>query len=126
MKNVNNELLSVLKDLRTFVNEAMTSGNYDTTKFCAVTGICNYVDINASAQASDLADQLMRKWEFALVGDGGYIVPASRDKLQDADAASEIYQAASEEEMWFEGEYAELRRELLDWMIEQLEESVNG
>lgn len=122
MENVNTELLSVLKNLRSLVTKVMTSDGYNTTKFCNITGISHYVWSNASSQAFDLSEQLMCKWEFALVGNCGYIVPASRDKLQDADAASEIYRTASETEMWFEGEYAELRRELLDWMIEQLEE----
>lgn len=114
------KLIDVLNKLQELVDTE--SDDLDTG-----TGICSNIynialdNFNAThEEAEKLEDEfnvLARGWEHRC--GLGYIVPASRDNDNLSDARNAYMDCQYTDWMWYKGEHAELRRELLAWSIEQ-------
>lgn len=85
-------------------------------------GICTYIYNTYKGEdrkaVRELFKTIARTWEHCL-DNSEYLIPASRDN-KDTKEAENAYWSASIREMWYEGEYAELRRELLAYVIKEL------
>lgn len=88
-------------------------------------GICVYIgklckgDFTDIKEARELFRTIARTWEYCLAN-CEYLVPASRDNKDIKEAENAYWSVDTAKEMWYEGEYAELRRELLAYVIKEL------
>lgn len=118
---IDKRLLQQLTDLNYYVQESVQRGFIYHEEFNGWAGICSA----CSDYTKPRLKELMMQWPLS-TGSRAFPVPASRSELGMAGAAMRKYRYSEPEEMWLNGEYAELRRELLAWLIKTLEESVNG
>ena len=122
-EKIDKKLLKQLRTLREYVDDAVEDGHVSSSnqKFNGWYGICHYCTESVKGRLAELNAQ----WPLS-TGSYVYPVPASRDDQYDVSAAGRAFTHSYPEQMWITGEYAELRRELLDWLIKTLEETVNG
>lgn len=117
---IDKRLLQQLTDLNYYVQESVQRGFIYHEEFSVWHGICGNCTVATRTRLKDLTAQ----WPLS-TGSRAYPIPASRNQLGQVDEARSKYRYSEPEEMWLNGEYAELRRELLAWLIKTLEESVN-
>lgn len=115
-KSMNQVLLDTLLELRENVRQASLDNDYYPETFDAQKGICGHIPDSVD---DDFVLKLMGRWPLH-TGDIGFCVPANR-KDNSYESARDAYMKSNNEHMWFTGEYAELRMELLNWMIKELE-----
>lgn len=117
MVNVDAVLLKVLKQLQQEVSE----GHYPET------GICSYVGMNVGGFLGDVYNrmrEIMHQWPLA-TGSKAFPVPACEGD-NDFSSALQAYQSYAELKLlWSGSEHAELRKQLLNWMVDQLEKNQN-
>jgi hypothetical protein len=118
MLNVDAVLLATLKQLQQEVSE----GKYP------LSGICSYVSVNCYYDSTYRSvyhrmRNLMMQWPLS-TGSKGFPVPAFKDCPSFDEANSAYHFHAANRTLWGDNEHAELRKQLLSWMIEQLEKRV--
>lgn len=121
--DIDKRLLGQLVDLQHHVTESVNRGFIYIEEFNGWYGICSA----CSDSTKDRLRELMLQWPLSS-GSKAFPVPAARNQVGMEDVRSSAlrkYQYSEPDEMWLTGEYAELRRELLAWLIKTLEESVN-
>lgn len=118
MKTIDAVLLATLKQLQQEVSE----GKFPQS------GICSYVSMNCVGFTYNdtyrnvyrRMRDLMMQWPLS-TGSKGFPVPAFMDCPSFAEANSAYHFHAANRTLWGDNEHAELRKQLLSWMIEQLE-----
>lgn len=118
IEKIDKKLLKQLRTLREYVDDAVEDGHVSSSnqEFSGWYGICHYCTEAVKGRLAELNMQ----WPLS-TGSHVYPVPASRDDQYDVSAAGRAFTCSAPDHMWVIGEYAELRRELLDWLISGLE-----
>lgn len=114
MDTTKQRLLDILTQLQADVQEYLHT-DVPPGSLTISEGICWHIDEDVTAKATEefkLAVTLMHQWPKRS-GERGFPVPSTTTS-----SASGAYR--EHRDMWHGSEYADLRRELLAWMIEEL------
>lgn len=108
-----------LLDILLRIDSLVKNNKVTDVGICAyIRGLCKDNDADRKAMLG-LFRLIARTWKYCL-DDYEYLVPASRDNKDIDEAENTYWNINTAEEMWYEGEYAELRRELLAYVIKKL------
>lgn len=114
------KLIDVLNKLQELVNTKSADLDIREGICCNIYNIAcnNFGATHKEAEKLELEfNVLARNWEYWCWP--GYIVPANKDNKYPPDARKAYVDCQDTDWMWYKGEHAELRRELLAWSIEQ-------
>lgn len=115
MYSTKQRLLDILTQLQADVQDYI-NGNGAHDAINPYNGICAHIDHEECSQEHYVAQTLMQQWPKR-ADSACFVVPASRTDASE-NAAEDAYNECMD--MWHGSEYADLRRELLAWMIEEL------
>jgi hypothetical protein len=122
LNNIDAELLRCAIELRLRLHIVMSDGDWGCATFDGTCGICSNLDALADtkivqygfeAELQDIVEQWPR-----YSGHRAYPVPSTDDEAP----PNHIYHMVDRYDRWLGGDYAELRRDLLDFIIKTLED----